>query len=409
MPHGTVRGMPTPAPSAPRRLASGAGFAALAASALACWPAAASAAPAATPQLTSVAASVLAPPQAVVATDGRRHVVYEVMLQNPDPVPVDVQSLAVRVKGGRTLARLSGARLAATMTDAARRPTTKLAPTGTGTIWVDVALRRGRSVPRALVHRLRVVEALPGGEPHTYAFDAVRTRVSRRPATAVAPPLRGGPYLNFNGCCAVGAHRTAIASVDGVAHLSERFAADFIQIDAQGRGGAGDLSRNESFFTYGEPVYAVANGRVVDTLNTLKENVPLNEPPATAFTARTILGNQVVLRLDDGRYAAYGHLQTGSVRVHRGQRVRAGQVLGRVGNTGQSGGAHLHFQLSDGPDELASDGAPFVFGSFSVLGSVSNIDEFLTGAAPAAMQALPSASARHGQMPLQGTVVRFPR
>jgi len=200
-----------------------------------------------------------------------------------------------------------------------------------------------------------------------------------------------------------------MASIDGVAHLSERFAADFIQIDAQGRGGAGDLSRNESFFTYGEPVYAVANGRVVDTLDTLKENVPLNEPPATAFTARTILGNQVVLRLDDGRYAAYGHLQTGSVRVHRGQRVRAGQVLARVGNTGQSGGAHLHFQLSDGPDELASDGAPFVFGSFSVLGSVSNIDEFLTGAAPAALQALPSASARHGQMPLQGTVVRFPR
>ena len=93
--------MPTPASSARRRaVLSGASFAALAASALACWPAAVSAAP---PQLTSVAASVLAPPQAVVATDGRRHVVYEVMLQNPDPVPVDVQSLAVRVKGGRTL------------------------------------------------------------------------------------------------------------------------------------------------------------------------------------------------------------------------------------------------------------------------------------------------------------------
>jgi len=401
--------MPTHAPSSLRRIASGAGFAALAASALACWPAAASAAPATTPQLTSLTATVLAPPHAVVATDGRRHVVYEVMLQNPDPVPVAVQSLAVRVEGGRTLARLSGARLAATMTDAARRPTTALAPTGTGTVWVDIALRRGRSVPRALVHRLRVVEALPGGEPHTLAFDGARTRVIRRPATPIAPPLRGGPYLDFNGCCAVGAHRTAIASVDGVAHLSERFAADFIRIDAQGRGGAGDLSRNDSLFTYGEPVYAVADGRVVDTLNTLKDNVPFNEPPASDFTEQTILGNQVVLRLDNGRYAAYGHLKPGSVRVHRGQRVRAGQVLAHVGNTGQSGGAHLHFQLSDGPDELASDGVPYVFGSLSVLGTVSNIDQFLTGAAPAAVQALPSASARHGQMPLQGAVVRFPR
>ena len=215
----------------PRGL-SGASFAALAASALACWPAAVSAAP---PQLTSVAASVLAPPQAVVATDGRRHVVYEVMLQNPDPVPVDVQSLAVRVKGGRTLTRLSGARLAATMTDAARRPTTTSRRPAPGPSGSTSPCGAGRSVPRALVHRLRVVEALPGGESQTY--DLRRGAHARQPAARagdVAPPLRGGPYLNFNGCCAVGAHRTAIASVDGVAYLSERFAADFIRIDDAG-------------------------------------------------------------------------------------------------------------------------------------------------------------------------------
>ena len=400
--------MPTPASSARRRaVLSGASFAALAASALACWPAAAAAAHPAAPQLTPLTASVLAPPRPVVATDGLRHIVYELQLQNIDTAPVTVQSLTVRAAGGRSLATLSGTALASVTSSGGELPTT-LAPAAGGTVWIDLPLRQERRVPRALVHRIRFTEAV-GGAPRTFAFSAARTRVIRAAGPRLAPPLRGGPYLNFNGCCGLGAHRTAMASIDGVAHLSERFAADFIQIDAQGRGGAGDLSRNESFFTYGEPVYAVANGRVVDTLNTLKENVPLNEPPAIAFTERTILGNQVVLRLDDGRYAAYGHLQTGSVRVHRGQRVRAGQVLARVGNTGQSGGAHLHFQLSDGPDELASDGAPFVFGSFSVLGSVSNIDEFLTGAAPAALQALPSASARHGQMPLQGTVVRFPR
>src|SRR4051794_26072507 len=396
--------MPIIASSHRRRLASGAGLAALAASALACWPIAASAAPVAAPQLTPVTAEVLSPPRPVVATDGRRHVVYELQLQNVDVAPVTVESVAVRAKGGRTLETLSGGRLAGVMSGAGEGTTT-LARGGGGTVWMDLALGRGRQVPRALVHHIRVGETLATGALGV-TFDGARTRVARPPGTQVAAPLRGGPYLNFNGCCGLGAHRTALASIDGVSHLSERFAADFIRIDAQGRAGAGDLSRNESFLTYGEPVYAVADGRVVDTLNTLKENVPLSEPPSIAFTERTILGNQVVLRLDDGRYAAYGHLKTGSVRVHRGQRVHAGQRLAQVGNTGQSGGAHLHFQLSDGPDELASDGVPFVLGSFSLLGSVSNIGEFLTGAAPAAVHALQSASARHGQMPLEGTVVR---
>jgi hypothetical protein len=62
-------------------------------------------------------------------------------------------------------------------------------------------------------------------------------------------------------------------------------------------------------------VLAVADARVVSTLNTVPENVPLNEPPASSFSERAILGNHVILNLDDGRFAAYGHLQTGSVRV----------------------------------------------------------------------------------------------
>ena len=53
---------------------------------------------------------MLAPPEAVVGTDHRRHVVYEVMLRNTDPSRLDVQSLAVRVNGGRTLRRYDGAR-----------------------------------------------------------------------------------------------------------------------------------------------------------------------------------------------------------------------------------------------------------------------------------------------------------
>jgi murein DD-endopeptidase MepM/ murein hydrolase activator NlpD len=55
-------------------------------------------------------------------------------------------------------------------------------------------------------------------------------------------------------------------------------------------------------------------------------------------------------------------------------------MLGEIGNTGASGAPHLHFQVSDGPHPLASEGVAFAFRSFRVPGTVTNLDEFLAGA-----------------------------
>jgi murein DD-endopeptidase MepM/ murein hydrolase activator NlpD len=48
--------------------------------------------------------------------------------------------------------------------------------------------------------------------------------------------------------------------------------------------------------------------------------------------------------------SAYAHMQSGSMTLSLGDKVKRGQVIGRVGNTGQSFGAHLHFviQTADG-------------------------------------------------------------
>jgi hypothetical protein len=364
---------------------------------------------AATPQLTPVSATVLSAPRPVTGTDGRRHLVYEVLVHNTTGARIDVHSLAVRSANGGTLLTVAGPDVPGVMTRVSREPTSSLASGEGAQVWLDLPVARRRQLPRALVHRLSVVATLPSGESRTFSFDAARTNVVQRRAPSLAPPLRGGPYLNMNGCCGLSPHRTALAQVDGRNYLSERYASDFIRIDDQGRGAQGDLTRNASFFTFGEPVHAVGPGRVVRTLDTVPENVPLHEPGSDQFTTRTIAGNQVVLKLRDGQFATYGHLQTGSVRVRRGQRVRTGQVLGRVGNTGQSGGPHLHFQLSDAPDPLASDGVPYVFGRFALAGTVSNVEEFLTGTANADVRRLTPPSPRRGQLPLHATVVRFPR
>ncbi len=349
--------------------------------------------------LTSITAGVLASPEPATTTDGQRHVVYEIQLASQEAVPITVRSLAVRTGEGRTLATYDGAQIPMSTRSG---PTNTLGPSQAGTVWLDLAFPRRAALPRTLEHRFTI-----GVDGHSYTFTAARTAVeSRRPLT-IDPPLRGGAYLNFNGCCEPQPHRMAVVAVDGTPYLSERFAADFIQLDATGNAAdSEDLTRNDSFIGYGEPVYAVADGRVVSTMNTVPENTPLNEPPGTQFNARTILGNSVVLSLGNGTYAAYGHLKTGSVTVRSGQLVRRGQRLARVGNTGQSGAPHLHFQLSDGPDPIASDGRPYAFRSFRLNGMATNVEPFLMGAAPAHVVAGATPN-RHDQMPLHASVLDF--
>ena len=67
----------------------------------------------------------------------------------------------------------------------------------------------------------------------------------------------------------------------------------------------------------------------------------------------------VVLDLGGGRFAFYAHLQPGSLRVKAGDRVKAGQVLGLVGNSGNSTEPHLHFHISNGISPLGSEGLPY--------------------------------------------------
>ncbi|MBW8878048.1 MAG: M23 family metallopeptidase [Acidobacteria bacterium] len=83
---------------------------------------------------------------------------------------------------------------------------------------------------------------------------------------------------------------------------------------------------------------------------------------------KAVIGNYVVLRHAGGEYSQYAHLKQGSVRVKVGDAVTRGQVLGQVGQTGNTTEPHLHFQLTDGQDPLYSRGIPIVFKGLAVEG-----------------------------------------
>jgi murein DD-endopeptidase MepM/ murein hydrolase activator NlpD len=72
-------------------------------------------------------------------------------------------------------------------------------------------------------------------------------------------------------------------------------------------------------------------------------------------------------------YAFYEHLRAGSVRVHAGDRVHKGEVIGALGFSGDSTGPHLHLHVADCGDPLRCEGVPFVIDMMQVLGRYDDL------------------------------------
>ena len=118
-----------------------------------------------------------------------------------------------------------------------------------------------------------------------------------------------------------------------------------MQVGSDNQTYRGDSKDNRSYHCFGVEAHAIADGAVVEVKDGIPENMPRNEKPAVPITLETVAGNHVNLDLGGGVYAMYAHLQPGSIRVKVGDKVTAGQVIGLVGNTGNSSEPHLHFQL----------------------------------------------------------------
>ena len=73
----------------------------------------------------------------------------------------------------------------------------------------------------------------------------------------------------------------------------------------------------------------------------------------------------IVLELSENRFALYGHCIPGSILVQEGDDVVAGQIMAKMGNSGNSDLPHLHFHLSDGPSLFESQGVPYLIDSFN--------------------------------------------
>ena len=269
-------------------------------------------------------------------------------------------------------------------------------PTGSRAIaflWVPLA---GGAQPDSISHRITIT-TLRADSVRTNQLAGATVQVFRQ-AAPIGPPLRGGAWLTGNGPDAISGHRRALIPVHGTPAIAQRFAIDYVMVDEKGRRFEGDAQRNESYFAHGQDAIAVADGRVVAVKDSIPENVPGITSRAVPITLETVGGNHVVLDLGGGRYAFYAHLQPGSLRVKLGDQVERGQVLGLVGNSGNSTEPHLHFHVADGIAPLASEGIPYRHDSFEQVGACENFTN-CTRQAP---------DVRRGEVPLGNWLIRFP-
>jgi hypothetical protein len=362
-------------------------------------------------QMTPVLMTVPDAPIPFTGSDGHIHLVYELWLTNFSSGNTAIRQVEV-LGDGAVLATLDSAAIATRLQPAgSRQAQANMAPNTEALLFLHVILANGQPVPQKLTHRITAhIEAAPPQfqQMTLTGGDTAPDRKSK--VVVVGPPLRGGRYISADSCCDATRHTRAAMPVNGRVWLAQRFAVDWEQMDAQNRIYVGPQKDVTSYIIYGKEAIAVADATVAFIVDGMPNQVPGAMPAAIAVDQAD--GNAVILDLGGGNYALYAHLQTGSIRVHPGDKVKRGQTLGLVGNSGNSLAPHLHFHVMDGPSPMASNGIPYEIDSFQVAGTTAGtaaFDEAEAKGTPLAIMPLTPPLAGRNSLPLDQLIVAFPQ
>lgn len=357
----------------------------------------------ATPNKAAIVPLTVSIPTAPTAFRGEQwHLCYEIYISNLSSTPWSVQQIEVLNQAGASLRSFQSTGLQTMLfhpgkpRDGQPKPATDIAPGELVIAYMWIDLPKVVPVPTGLTHKISVKLATgdSAGE-----IDAPTTKVlSELPE--ILPPLHGKNWVAANGPSNTSQHRRALIVVDGTPHIAQRYAIDWLQIGDDGKTYQGDSKDNHSYHCFGVEAHAIADATVVEVKDGIPENTP-NEKPAVPINFETVAGNHVNLDLGGGVYAMYAHLQPGSIRVKVGDKVTPGQVIGLVGNTGNSSEPHLHFQLMNRNSPLGSEGLPYALTSYQLSGRLGGDEN------KPMVERRPTPATVRGEIPMEDEVVDF--
>jgi len=314
-----------------------------------------------------------------VRMDQRQVLAYELHVTNFDTVALTLKRLQVfaSVESEQPISDLADDKLSAAMVRVGSGSAANEAkdvriiePGARAVVFLWVELAWNDKLPVSLRHRMFFSPGTDEGSADAILED-FRVPVSQGSAPVLSPPFHGGVWLAGDGPANNTGHRRSIFAIDGHLYSPERFAIDWIKVGANGDSHHEGTARNENWWGYGEPVLAVADGEITEVVDGIADNTPRKLPPVTLDS---IAGNHIILQIAPNCYVTYAHLQNGSIKARIREKVHRGAVLALLGNSGNSTGAHLHLQVTDGNSVLESQGVPFVFSSFTYFGPGSDYE-----------------------------------
>lgn len=216
----------------------------------------------------------------------------------------------------------------------------------------------------------------------TFAFDSTGQVTGMLVKPAAPPTEYVSPHLDyvtkttlrlpFRGeWTVVWGGRTIAQNYHAVAR-DQRFATDLL-IVKDGSTHKGEGKALTDYWCYGQSVLAPAAGTIVWMRDSLSDN------PIGQTDASNAIGNGVIIDHGNGEYSVLAHMQPKSLRVKTGDRVKAGQPLGLVGNSGNTSEPHIHYHLQNGPKPFEADGLPIPFTNIVVDGAVVAKAEVVKG------------------------------
>jgi hypothetical protein len=149
-----------------------------------------------------------------------------------------------------------------------------------------------------------------------------------------------------------------------VESVAQKNAFDILIRDSSGSTHNGDGQKNEDYYAFGKELYAPCDGEVVLVVDGVKDNIPGTLNPVY------VPGNTVIIKTNLDEYAFFAHFKQHSIVVKQGQKVKAGELLGLCGNSGNSSEPHLHFHLQNVEDMNIAVGAKCYFEKIKVNGEL---------------------------------------
>ena len=150
----------------------------------------------------------------------------------------------------------------------------------------------------------------------------------------------------------------------GIRANANRYGSDLVIVDDQGNMYRGDPWNKKNWLTYGAPIYAPGDGIVIGAENRYPDNEYESrriKSPQAPPGADEDLGNFVMIDHGDGEFSVMPHMLAGSVVVKKGDKVRQGQLVGRVGFSGDAIFPHVHYSLLSCGDIYSCEGLPAYF------------------------------------------------